>query len=325
MRAAIVGCGMIGQKRARAMPPECQVVVCCDVDEGRAAALSRECPGSEARSDWREAVTRPDIGIVVVATTHNMLAPIAGCAAEHGKHVLLEKPCARRAQELDAVMDAAKERGVCVHAGFNHRYHPALRKARDIFDTGTLGPLMFIRARYGHGGRPGYDKEWRAVPEISGGGEAIDQGMHLIDLSRWFAGDFTHVAGHVGTYFWDMPVEDNCFLLLRTAADRVAFLHATWTEWKNVFSFEIYGRYGKLEATGLGGSYGVERLAYYQMRAEMGPPDTVIYEYPRGDESWKLEFAAFLDDIRLKRPSVPGLADAQAALRIVERLYEAQS
>jgi len=181
-----------------------------------------------------------------------MLAQVAEAAAAAGKHVLIEKPGARRACELDRVADAAARTGALVRIGFNHRCHRALRKAREIFDTGALGDLMFIRGRYGHGGRIGYDREWRAEPERSGGGELIDQGMHLIDLARWFLGDFAHVRGAAPTYFWDMPVEDNGFLLLETARRQVAFLHASWTEWKNLFNFEIAGRFGKLEVNGLG-------------------------------------------------------------------------
>ena len=116
-----------------------------------------------------------------------------------------------------------------------------------------------------------------------------------------------------------MPVDDNAFLQLRTAAGQVAFLHVSCTEWKNLFSFEIYGRDGKLAIDGLGGSYGVERLAFYRMLPEMGPPETTIWEYPRGDRSWALEFAEFLDDIRLDREPAAGLADARAALVVVER------
>ena len=181
---------------------------------------------------------------------------------------------------------------------------------------------MFIRGRYGHGGRPGYEREWRAQPERSGGGELVDQGVHLIDLARWFLGDFSCVQGRAQTYFWDMPVEDNGFLLLETALGQVAFLHASWTEWKNLFSFEIAGRRGKLEINGLGGSYGVERLTWYKMAPEMGPPETLTWEYPMGDDSWEAECAAFLEDIRLGRQPQPGISDAQAALRIVERIYQ---
>ena len=166
---------------------------------------------------------------------------------------------------------------------------------------------MFIRARYGHGGRIGYDKEWRADPAISGGGELIDQGVHLIDLARWFLGDFSEVSGFATTYFWQMPVDDNGFLLLKTPKKQVAFLHASCTEWKNLFSMEIYGKTGKLVIEGLGGSYGVERLHLYKMLPEMGPPETTVWEYPMADNSWQIEFSEFLTDIQQKRPSNPGI------------------
>lgn len=301
------------------------VTVFCDVDISKAERLAAGSAVARATSVWEEAVTAPDVDIVIVATIHHMLAPVAAKAAAAGKHVLIEKPGGRRAAELEPVAEAAARTGVQVRVGFNHRFHPAMRKAREIVDSGVLGPLMFVRGRYGHGGRIGYDKEWRAVPELSGGGEAIDQGMHLIDLARWFLGDFAKTQGHVATYFWDMPVEDNAFFLLTTASNQTAQLHATWTEWKNLFSLEIYGREGKLDISGLGGSYGVERLSYYRMLPEMGPPETTIWEYPAlQDMSWDLEFAEFLKDIEHRREPRPGVADAQAALRIIEAVYKEQ-
>jgi len=277
--------------------------------------------GALALTDWREAVTRDDVDVVFVATTHDQLAPVATAAAGAGKHVLIEKPGACRAAELDSVAAASQRTGALVRIGFNHRYHRAFRKAREIYESGALGEMMFVRARYGHGGRLGYDREWRADPSVSGGGELIDQGAHLIDLARWFLGDFPSVRGSAPTYFWNMPVEDNGFLLLETARGQVAFLHASWTEWKNLFSFEIAGRTGKLEINGLGGSYGTERLTWYKMSPEMGPPETLAWEYPMADDSWQAENAAFLEDIRLGRQPDPGIADAQAMLRVIEAVY----
>jgi predicted dehydrogenase len=320
LRIAIIGCGLIGQKRARSVQKRAAVQVCCDIDGAKAEALARNY-GAETSTDWTEAVAREDVDALFVCTTHDLLATIAERAAAHGKHVLIEKPGARRASELDPVADAAKATGAKVRVGFNHRYHRSLQKAREIYDSGAIGDLLYIRGRYGHGGRIGYDQEWRAVPEISGGGEAVDQGVHLLDLSRWFLGEMNLVGGSAPTYFWKMPVEDNAFFLLETPKRQVAFLHASWTEWKNLFSLEICGRIGKLEITGLGGSYGTERLAHYQMLPEMGPPPTTIYEYPMADDSWEREFSEFLRDIEEDRAPQPGVPDAQAVLRIVEQLY----
>lgn len=317
----IVGCGLIGQKRAKSLGTGGQLVACADIEAGRAENLAM---GSQAKvfRDWRELVWLPQVDIVVVSTLHDSLAAITLAAAEAGKHVLVEKPAARTAAELEPVMAAAQKHDVKVHVGFNHRYHRALRKAKQIVEAGELGELMFIRARYGHGARLGYNKEWRANPLLSGGGELIDQGPHLIDLSRWFLGDFDDVQGFAHTYYWDMPVDDNGFMILKTPNKQVAFLHASCTEWKNLFSMEIYGRVGKLDISGLGGSYGVERLTYYRMLPEMGPPETTAWEYPMGDDSWAVEMAEFYEDIRLDRAPAAGLRDAYEALKVIQTIYK---
>ena len=318
---AIVGCGLIGGKRSRALTGKHRLVAAVDTDAARAAALARQHPGATAGTDPQPVFERADVDAVIVATINDALAPLTLAAASAGKHVLVEKPAARTAQELDPVIEAARTNKVHVQVGFNHRFHPALQKARELVDAGAIGPLMFIRGRYGHGGRVGYDREWRADPQRSGGGELLDQGVHLIDLARWFCGDFVSIDGFAHTFFWDMPVDDNGFLLLRTADDTTAFLHASCTEWKNMFSLEIYGRDGKLDVSGLGGSYGVERIAFYKMLPQMGPPETTIWEYPRPDTSWECELDAFVCGVEGKRAGAPGLQDARAALEIVEAVY----
>ncbi len=316
----IVGCGLIGQKRAKALGQGGQLVACADLDVSRAESLAR-ASGAKVFRDWRELVWSPLVDVVIVATLHDSLAEITCTAAEAGKHVLVEKPAARNAAELEPVMAAAAKHGVKVHVGFNHRYHRSLRKAKELVDSGALGELMFVRARYGHGARIGYDKEWRADPVLSGGGELIDQGPHLIDLSRWFLGELTDVEGFAHTYYWDMPVDDNGFMLLKTAKKQTAFLHVSCTEWKNTFSMEIYGKSGKLDLSGLGGSYGVEKITWYRMLPQMGPPETTSWEYPMTDDSWECELNEFFDDIRFNRDPAASLNDAYKALKIVGEIY----
>ncbi|MCC7518704.1 MAG: Gfo/Idh/MocA family oxidoreductase [Verrucomicrobiae bacterium] len=322
MKVAVVGCGLIGKKRVNALGADHALVAAVDKDLARAQALAAMRPGAVATANWREVVRHPDVEAVIVATTNDSLAPVTLEAIRAGKHVLVEKPAARSPDELVPVLAASERAGVHVQVGFNHRFHPAFLKARAIVDSEALGPLMFLRARYGHGGRVGYDREWRADPKVAGGGELLDQGVHLIDLSRWFLGDFVRQEGWVHTWFWDMPVEDNGFLLLRTKEDRAAWLHASCTEWKNLFSFELYGRVGKLHVEGLGGSYGVERLTFYRMKPEMGPPDNETWEFPGEDTSWRAEFESFARKIATGEGGVPTLGDAKAALEIVAKAYE---
>ena len=317
----IIGCGLIGQKRAKSLGEGGRLVACADIDKNRAKSLA-DTTNATAFDDWQELLKLPEVELVVVATLHDSLAEITLAAIEAGKHILVEKPAARNTKELEPVIVAAKQKSVKIHVGFNHRYHRSLRKARELIDSGELGELMFIRARYGHGGRLGYDKEWRANPELSGGGELIDQGPHLIDLSRWFFGDFQEVQGFAQTYYWDMPVDDNGFMLLKTPKKQTAFLHVSCSEWKNLFSMEIYGRDGKLDLSGLGGSYGIEKITLYKMLPEMGPPETTSWEYPMGDDSWAVEIAEFYDDILLDRSPTVSLQDAHAVLEIIETIYQ---
>src|SRR3984957_7197983 len=320
MQVGIVGCGLIGGKRADALAGSSdRLVATYDLAPERARALATK-HGAEACPTLEELVAKSDV--VVVAATNDQLTPLATVAVRAGKHVVVEKPAARTAGELEPLAALAREKGLVIKVGYNHRFHPAAQKARAILDSGECGDVMFLRGRYGHGGRIGYDKEWRADPAKSGGGELIDQGVHLIDLARWFLGaELTEVDGRVETYFWKMPVDDNAFLTLATAARQVAHLQVSCTEWKNMFSLEIYAQKAKLHWEGLGGSYGPERLYHYVLRPEMGPPDAVIYEYAPADKSWALEWQDFARAVRDKTRPCGDVEDALQALRIVDRIY----
>lgn len=320
MRFAIVGCGLIGQKRAAAARARGhEIVVAVDLDPDRAGRLAGQY-GARAATDWRDAISA-DVDAVVVATLHGSLAEISLAAVDAGRHVLVEKPAGRAAAEVAPVAAAAERSGVVVKTGFNHRFHPAIRKAHALFQAGEIGAPMFIRARYGHGGRVGYEKEWRCEKALSGGGELIDQGAHLIDLSRWFLGDLTLDYAALPTCYWNIDVEDNCFLALRGAGATVAWLHATWTEWKNTFWFEVAGRDGKLTVDGLGGSYGVERLTLHKMLPQMGPPETTTWEYPFPDRSWEEEFDDFVAAVQERRRATGDIHDALAMLELIDQAY----
>ena len=320
LKYAIIGCGLIGRKRAASLQNG-QLLYACDLDEKRTAEMASNYDGAHAITEFAEALSDPLVDAVIISTLNGALAPIALAAVRAGKHVLLEKPGALTVSQLHEVETVAKQSNVKVRVGYNHRYHPALQKARELADSGALGPMMFLRGRYGHGGRKGYDREWRADPKLSGGGELIDQGVHLIDLASWFLGDFATIDGHASTYYWDMPVDDNAFLSLRTEAGQTAWLHVSCTEWKNMFSLELYGRDAKIAIEGLGGSYGPERCTYYKMLPQMGPPETTVWEFPPGDQSWTLELADFEKDILTNREPSPGLPEGCRTLEIVEHIY----
>jgi predicted dehydrogenase len=248
---------------------------------------------------------------------------VSAAALEAGKHVLCEKPLGRSAAEARLAVEAAQTHRRVLKTGFNHRHHPAIAEARRRVDAGELGPLFLARCRYGHGGRPGYDREWRADRELAGGGELLDQGVHALDLFRWFLGELVEAYGVVATYFWDMaPLEDNAFALLRTAGGQTASLHASWTQWKNLFSLELVGRDGYLVVEGLGGSYGEETLRVGRRAREGGPPTETVLRFPGEDLSWQAEWEELVHAIGQGQEPLGSGQDGWMALRLVEAIYE---
>jgi len=172
---ALIGAGRFGAKRARAIASDTRsrLIVVADVMLERARAIAAEC-GCEAESDWRQAVERNEVNTVVVSTPNQMLSEISLFAIRLGKHTLAEKPFGRTPEEARTLVEAARASGIRLKAGYNHRYHPAIRRAHDFFSQGAIGRLLFLRCIYGHGGRPGYEREWRAQAALSGGGELLD-------------------------------------------------------------------------------------------------------------------------------------------------------
>lgn len=218
---------------------------------------------------------------------------------------------------------AAQETGRVLKCGFNHRHHPGIQQARRWFEEGRAGEPLFVRARYGIGGRPGHEQEWRADPSIVSGGQLMEQGIHVVDLARWFLGDFTQVTAFVETQFWHTaPLEDNAFALFRTATGAVASIHSSLTQWKNLFSFELGGRDGYIAVEGLGGSYGTER-AIFGKRDFTAPFAEEIVEYRGEDRSWLEEWKEFAAAIREDREPLGNAADGLEALRLVCAAYEA--
>ena len=144
---AIIGCGLIGKKRAAALSgiQGARLKVACDLDPKRAEEAARIAPGCVTEGDFLKAVADPTVDAVIVSTLNASLAPIALAAIQAGKHVLIEKPAALAAAGLRELEKAASAGRVRVRLGYNHRFHPGMLKAREIHDSGVLGPLMFLR------------------------------------------------------------------------------------------------------------------------------------------------------------------------------------
>jgi predicted dehydrogenase len=319
LRVGIVGYGVIGRRRAAALGGDRVVAV---VDPAMVAGPVDVPHFGDTAQMCTE--MRPDV--VVVATPHHALNLHTVAVLSAGCHVLVEKPAALTLTEFDAAVSAAESFQRRLWVGYNHRHHPGIRRLVAEATSGAHGRVMYIRARYGHGGRVGYDREWRARPELSGGGELMDQGGHLLDLVHAILGPVPLMSALLRTAFWDMPVEDNAVLTLAHpgVAGAWANLELSCTEWKNEFVFDVYCERARLTVTGLSRSYGPQRLTIHRMKPEMGPPETEVVDYPAEDQSWAAEWRAFR--AALRRPFQAGDCEsARYALDVIGAAYHASA
>src|SRR4030042_3437560 len=299
MNIAIIGAGLIGRKRAAALPKNIHLKTICDIDKKAGESFSAEY-SCNFEKDRKKVVRDKDVEAIIIATTNNFLVPIALEAMKNKKHVLLEKPGARNPEEFTKLLAAQKKNKVVMRIGYNHRWHSAIMKAKKIVDSKKFGRLMFIRARYGHGAGLGNGNKWGFDPKSAGGGELLDQGCHLIDLVNYYAGEMKTAIGFTEKMFWSKKLEDNSFFILRNKKGQIAHLSASCTEWKNIFVFEIMLEKAKIQINGIGRSYGKETITLYKLKPEMGPPDVEEFDFPEEDNSWKLENEEFFSAIRKK-------------------------
>jgi len=324
MHVGIVGAGLQGFRRARGLGDTGRhhLLVVADLDFEAAQRLAGTFRCKVTRR-WEEVVGNPDVDALIICTPPHIHRVIAIAALRAGKHVLCEKPLASSLKEAWQIWEVAQQEGRLLKCGFNLRHHPGIQQARRWFEAGRIGDPIFVRIRYGIGGRLGYEREWRANPEISGGGHLIDQGIHVVDLARWFLGDFSEVAASIGTHFWNMaPLEDNAFVLLRGANETIATIHSSLTQWKNLFSFELYGRDGYISVEGLGGSYGTEK-AVFGRRDFVAPFREEVVEFRGEDCSWQEEWEEFVASLEEGREPLGSGRDGFEALRLVYAAYEA--
>lgn len=317
----LIGAGGMGKRWAGAISRNIHTKLCVviDIDLEKAKKVADEF-GAHAYQSLDEA---EDFDAAVIVLPHSHLVETSKKTLALGKHVLVEKPAARTATELTEVAGIARKKNLAFMVAFNHRFHSSSIEAKKMIDAGFIGKPMFMRAVYGFGGRPGYEKEWRHKKEISGGGELIDQGVHLIDLARWFFGDIAEAKGMLENAFWKSEVEDNAFVLLRHKSGAVSSLHASWSQWKPTYLLEIEGTEGYIRIEGLGKKYGgTERVYYGKRRDDFGPPQEQMIECDtNADASLDRALDEFVAAIYEKRESRPSVEDGVEVLKIVEAIY----
>jgi len=327
IKVGIAGFGKIGKIRADEIAKNDNAKLIAVYDINKPSILDSNIKFC----DSYEKLLAEDIDAVFVCAFNNVLADYTTQALKAGKHVFCEKPPARTSKELKFVIKTEKESGLVLKYGFNHRYHYSVIEAKKLVESGSMGKLLWLRGVYGKAGSIDYHKNWRNYKKYSGGGILIDQGIHMLDLIRYFSNqNFTKINSFVTTSYWNIKAEDNAFVIMQSDKNITAMFHSSATQWKHKFLLEMCFEEGYINLDGILSntrSYAPEKLVVGRREFEditfaMGKPRETITWF-ENDDSWKLEIDEFINAILGKSTVQNGTSkDAYETLKLVERIYE---
>lgn len=327
IRIGIVGLGTTGQIRKDIVEktPGLDLVAVSDAHRPNMPRVEK----FHYFEDYRKLLDS-DIDAVIVAPQNKYRPKVVTAALEKGIHVLCETPPGRSVDDIRNIIDAEKKtKGVILQFGFTFRFHGAVQKTRELLDSKISGKILWMRGSYGKSGGTDFESTWRSNREWAGGGILLDQGIHILDLFRLFAGDFSEVKSMVDTSFWNISLEDNAFALMRTKEGQIASLHASSAHWKNRYLLEICLEDGFVSVRGdlsPDGRFGPSERFIFSPRVpnqEKGETGSeTVTDFPISD-SWRHELDAFADQIRgaETHPPCGSSGDALAAMKLVDKIY----
>lgn len=273
-------------------------------------------------------INNPDIDSVIIATPNHLNKNLTIQCLKNNKHVFCEKPPAFNSIEVEEICQVEEKSGKKLMYGFNHRHHSSIKKMKKIIDGKDFGNILWMRGRYGKSVDKTFYSNWRAKKKYAGGGILIDQGIHMLDLFLYLGGDFDRVQASVSNLYWNLNVEDNVFATLEnTKTGIAASLHSTMTQWRHLFSLEVFLQKGYLILNGLktsSNTYGDEILTITKNRsaapaATWEDEENITFH---NDESWESELNQFFDAIKNNKKIKSGnSSDALRLMKIVDEIY----
>jgi predicted dehydrogenase len=326
LRVGIAGYGVVGQRRHHFIKenPVLETIAVCDRKFESAGQFDN---GIRYYTNYHD-LLKEEIDVLFVCLTNDINPDATIDGLKLGLHVFCEKPPGRNVKDIKRVIDCEKTHSnLKLMYGFNHRYHNSVRDALALTRSGELGKVINIRGVYGKSKFISYGQpsSWRTHRDIAGGGILLDQGIHMVDLMRLFAGEFVDVYSFVSNGYWNYDVEDNAYALMRTGDGVIAMLHSTATQWRHRFNMDVTLERGALIMSGIltgSKSYGTETLVVARAADDdQGDPDETVTSYDH-DHSWASEIADFADAILEDRPVQHGSStDALKTMGLVYRIY----
>lgn len=328
LKVGIAGYGIVGKRRRACVDrnPHMKLVAVCD----RVFDAEGIFPdGVRFYPDYRRLLAE-GLDVLIVCLTNDIAPEVTIAGLESGAHVFCEKPPGRSVEDIARVVRHERlHPGLKVMYGFNHRYHESMQDALRLISSGELGRIINMRGVYGKSKLITFNQpDWRIKREIAGGGVLLDQGIHMVDLMRLFAGEFTEVQSFISNSHWGYDVEDNAYALMRTADGIVGMLNSSATQWRHRFNLDINLERGSIILGGIlsgSKSYGAETLTVVTADHDNdnGDPKEQLTRYNR-DPSWEEEVNRFAECIVTDQPIESGSSlDALNTMRLVFKIYHA--
>lgn len=325
IRTGIIGFGKMGRIRATAIRahPDCDIAAIHEINQ------DIDTQGVPIADSAEAIIEDPNIDAIFICTPNYLNKPLTIKGLQAGKHVFCEKPPAFNATEMIEVRQAEEATDLKLMYGFNHRHHESIIRMREIIQSGEFGDILWIRGRYGKSVDETFFNDWRSKRKLAGGGILLDQGIHMLDLFLYLHGPFNEVKSFVSNLYWKTDIEDNVFAIFRDSRTGVAAqLHSTMTQWRHLFSLEIFLAQGHIVLNGLktsSGTYGDEQLSISKNRSSAPAAvweneERIVYHT---DRSWDSEIAHFFGAIKQNKPiEIGNSTDALELMQMIDKIYE---
>ena len=356
LKVGIIGFGIVGQRRKIFIDrnKNLETVAVCDVRFKKDGSMidgadfkytydllenqSKDEPLSGKINDsikffnnYKDLISNTTLDILFVSVPNYLAPEVTISGIERGLHVFCEKPPGRTVEDIRRVIEVQKKHPeIKLKYGFNHRYHGSVKKTKEIINSKQFGDIINFRGIYGKSSIVPFSGQWRSKKKYSGGGILLDQGIHMLDMFRFFCGDFEEVKSFVSNNYWSHDVEDNAYAIMRDKKGRVAIIHSSATQWQHSFRLEITFEEGFLELSGIlsgSKSYGQEKLLIVpkQEKSVNGALSGSTTQFLE-DNSWEEEINEFAEIICNDKEVIQGNSyDALKVMELVYSIYKADA
>ena len=328
IRVAIIGCGVVGSRRKNFIEKNksYSLIAVSDIKFKKKIVIKKRVIFYKFYEDL---LRNNNLDAVFITLPNYLASKVTILCLKKNIHVFCEKPPARTVSEIKAVKKIKiKKPKLVLKYGFNHRYHSSVKIAKKIIDSKKLGKIINFRCVYGKSKIETFETgDWRSKRKFSGGGILLDQGIHMLDLIRYFYGEFSEFHSCISNNYWNYDVEDNAFILLRDKKGVIAFLHSTATQWQHKFLMEITLQNGLIELGGiLSGtkSYGRENIKILS-KSDIKHKKKGEKYFFNVDNSWKEEISDFGNLIlkNNKKKYEGNIVDAESIMQTIDKIYRA--